>query len=192
MAIVTTAFSPDGEPFAYSGLTDIARSSGVGASGELSFQEIKGTVLLSGAGDNQRVNVTCDCPPNFAYALQSCYMAIEAQTAATDIGFPDMCEVKIQNANAETDATQLIPFELISSGQAGTRATNTFRKSYGPRNLASVIVIPLVGDNVSMTADFVNQTANDQAYEIYFYARFLRFTIDQANHYRVNSPIPVR
>jgi hypothetical protein len=192
MAIVTTTITPTGVPFPYAGLSDPLRQFTQGAQSETIFQEVATDIPASGAGDNRRISLICTLPRNFAFAVVDCQIALEGETAATSNTWPAAFQLKIQNAANETDSTSLIPIELLSGGESGTRSTDDRRRTWTPTKLPGAVVIPAVGDSVALLLDVINQTANDQAYDLYFYARFLQFTIEQSNHWQVNSPVPVR
>ena len=188
MVQVTTSLTVTQAPFPFSGLEDILRPQSYVPLQEYRAYTVGESIPATGAGDNQRFLFQVTLPRNFAYAIVDLGVRITGANGATN-NWDNQLNCIFENASSPT---LLAPIALNSAGSA-TSSGAAERKIYSPARLPNTVVIPnLSTDSCLLVMDGYNATANDGAYSIDVLARFLQYTIAQANNWQVNTPMPVR
>ena len=154
------------------------------------FQAPVGTVIAAtGAGDTSAINVMMLLPKNFAFVMTDFSCQIRAAGNKTN-NYDAIGTLRISDANNARTYTQMCP--INSEGVA--RVSDQEVRNYCPAMLPDTMIVPPTGVDEGGFVDFwvSNIVANDFAYTISVYAKFLQYNIIQSFDYRVNAPIPVR
>lgn len=190
MAIDTTTLTPSQIPFWYSGIPAITRQSSPVPIGEIRLAALGQTIPNPGAGDNQRLEVAASLPANYTYVLTDVMLRILRNTAGTNQWGQS---VECLWRNAASGQTTESAIELFNRNVIQVGGTNVPERIYTADKLPSYVTPPAsMGDQVSMFLDVVNQTANDGAYTVHFFARVLCFSMLQASNYGANAPLYIR
>lgn len=188
MALTTTTVNPTLEPFPYAGMPERQRGQTPIPSREMRCYTRDKSITAGGAGNEQRLVVQLDLPPNYAYVLVdlSCMLGL-----AGSINWDAVIQGYLQDGL--TTVKSRIPMELFSHGITEYTAAGSERRVWIPEDIPRATLIPSVaGEQVRLHLETINSTQNDGAASFTFYARFLEFTIEQAHHWQVNTPEPVR
>lgn len=189
MATVTTTLVPPPIPFAYAGFPDVYLPDTSHAAGDIRFQAFDQAIDLSGVGDNQALVVNMDLPSDYSYVLVDLTFGISSGTAATTNNWPLQMDCHLQDS-----VTGHVFESWIALDSAGICLSASDRENliYSAPRLPTPVVVAVPGSMVRLQIQSFNETANDQAYLAHVFARFMRYTVVQATHYAVNTPIPVR
>lgn len=189
MAVVNSLFYPTLRPFAFSGLPATDRELSYAPSREIRCY-LDDTIAATGAGDNQRMNVIISLLQGFAYCLVDFSLTIEAAVGATH-HFPASCFVNWYNA-VSTPGVGLT-MEAVSDNLTYRSTNNQESRTYRIPVVPKAILLPSgPSDQDQFRCESVNQTANDTAYTVSFFARFLEFSVEQAHNWQANTPQSVR
>lgn len=189
MAIVQTTVNIDPVIFGFSGLGGMIQPQTEVPRGEVVYSTTNEAVTV-GTGDGQFLEIICNLPRNFAYVLMEIHLGI------TGVGVDDWDEVALA-ALVDTKTPNGRSFNLQMQGTSnglGHRLPGSnfsFRRLYTFEDYAKVLV---QGSAARLNVDLANDGLGDldQVAAFEFYARFLMYDIDQAHHYQVNTPTPVR
>lgn len=187
MATITTSFTPEGLTFPYIGIgVDPAQFITMIPSAEVMFQITSGAVTLSGVGDDQKINIDCALPRSFAWALVESSLILKS----VDAGDWDL-NCRSWLVDATTNPVYNTPIEYVSEGLAHD---TTLQESltYTVRNLPTKIIVPHSTLDANFHVQLHNITLNDAAGVMTFSARFLRYDLNQAHYFAVNTPLLTR
>ena len=193
MATVLTSLNPTQRPTTYAGAASIRREDSAIPVDEIEFSSKFSQVATPGAGNNQGLAIACAPPRNFAYVLSQIFLELRTSGASTN-NWPNVITGTLGNSSVTAQTDFLVPFELVSNG-AGLLQSDAGAESkvYCPSRAPGQVIVPrLPGATAYLSIQSYNSTANDVAYLVNFYARFLMFTIDQVRNYQVSYPTPVR
>jgi hypothetical protein len=146
-------------------------------------------VALTGAGDNQLVYINIELPPAKAYRCVQALVQLRATVAGT-FGFQAALGGLYQND--ETAPTVRIPIEFQSSALAMINVDIESRFYSATTDLPRVILAPATpaGQNFLQLSAY-NNTANDTAYLVNFYARFFEYEPGMVHEWAINQLQPV-
>lgn len=193
MAVITSAFSValanmTMETIPYTGGGTMEQVNTPIPRAEINFIINDGSVTLSGVGDTQLINITCNLPLSFAYIVQE--ISISQLVGVDGDAWANFGLCRLRNNNSV--GAWKHSFDLFSRGNYFVTAT-TQAKSYhlsAPGEL-NRLVIP--GTSATLITTLANVTTNQSAMILDgFMARFLQFDINQAYFYGANTPIPIR
>lgn len=188
MATITTALAPLPTPVAYIGpapsqelwQTPIPR-------GEIDFIEQTAAVTISGAGDNQLLQIQCGIPRGFGYVLMDAYMTmqnidVDAWSAATRFRILDSAATPTWRVNQRFEAGSVINTGTLFFHRTWQLVAPAWQK----------VIICDKGDDGQLLVQVMNLTLDQAAGSVDFLARFLQFDLNQAYRWSVNTPFPVR
>jgi len=128
--------------------------------------------------------------PNYAYSLLDVYLQIQPGAGATN-NFGNQANGQWADAVVGADRKLVTNFELHNEGVALSSAVEL--RQYTAVRTPQIVLLPaLAAEQCQLNVAIYNATANDGAYSVDFIARFLQFGVEQAHHYRVNTPQLVR
>lgn len=188
MATVTTTITPAQTPFPFSGL----RPGGpdVAPTRELRCYA-QTTIAAVGAGDNQYFTAHVTTPIGLCYALVDWGVVLRS-AAGNNNNWPGELAVHVED-NATGTPTLLYPLQAFNRAVAQSGTTNQEYRYYSLVHLPNMVFVPgSAGVGLAFRCSSYNETANDGAYTHFIFLRLLEYTLNQANDYRVNTPIPVR
>lgn len=189
MALIPTSFNLTPRYFPYSGLSDPARDLSHVPSGEVRFFATSESIPAPGVGNNNQLIVICQCPLNSAYVLIDLSLRISAVSG--DVEFDDQMTALLADTGEAATRTYAIPIPFDSAGQAANQALEM--KIYTAPVIPQVVVVPgSPSAAANLTIGAYNTTVDGDAHVMTFFARFLRYGIEQAHHYAVSTPQPVR
>lgn len=183
MALVVTSVTPDPVPFPYSGRQKPDQA----PMGEIIFASGNQDIALTGVGDNQFLNLTCNPPQNFAYVMMEASLRIRVDNTGDTNNFNTIAQTnwrdnnKMSSFNQRMDAGAVFDnagFEELTFVHAG--------------NLPTIMAVPNSGEQTSWIMTCFNSTANDVAYVAVGFVRMLQFDLQQAHDWRSNVPLLVR
>ena len=154
--------------------------------GEVQCVNSNFTIPAPGAGNNQALDINCPLDKGWAYVLLECFASIA-------VGGTNTWEVGLNTIwrDGETTNTMWIAVPMISEGIIEESGAEVI--TYYPPVIPDTVMRPNTPDDGAFfKAKAYNATINGGAATGRFYARFLRFGIQQAQHYGINFPIPVR
>lgn len=174
--------------FPYAGITDLARDISDVPRREVRFAVIDGAIAAGGAGNTQTLRVNCLPEPNFAYVI------IEAFANIDIVGTNNFqAEAVYSITDDRADIARTYFWFNQMSGTAAVSAGGVKSKIYRAAQVPQLTVTPAAeGDGMQLQFTFTNFVENDNAYTYDFFCRLLQYDIEQANHFAVNSPSPVR
>jgi len=186
MATTTTNFTPAPSRFSYSGL-DVPSNVPIPAA-EISFRVDAGTVTAAAAAEDQKWQLHCYLAEGYAYILKGLNLYIYDAEAG------DMADWTNQVACWLTNNTDGAPQYIIGLPMAGDIALTTavLKSASWQVALPKKIIIPLGGHQGELHLAQFNPVADGGPMTLYFQADFLQFSIEQAHHWAINTPWPVR
>jgi len=187
MATVTTTLTPDPRLFLYEGMPDAARQSSVAPVGEVEFIVHDESIASVGAGDNQAIDITCECPVNYAYALLDLSASISGVPTGNTNNWSTALTAFVSDSGFADRTFEW--YLCMDNHGVSTNATNKQFRAYCPQRLPSIVV---AGIQPQLQIQSFNTTAADSGYNLNLYARFLQFNVNQQHHFEVNTPIPTR
>lgn len=189
MTIIVTTQAPLQRYFPFTGASDLER-----ARTEIPMREVRcisprvNTIPTTGVGDNQQLDVDIILDRNYAYVLSDLFLRISADTGDTNNWG---AVVNASWRDAFTGAMVFIPMEMVSEGIAIVRDKQ--HRVYSITRNPQIVMIPNRADaNPYLEIGAYNSTSNDVEYTTGFFARFMQYGIEQAHHYAVSTPTPVR
>ncbi len=196
MATVQTDLTPEIIYTGYGGVPDTNRDVSYIPRGHLTAHIFGGVVPLSGIGDNQLVRIDAVLPINYAYAIVDLQVSIVADSGLT-MGFMDSGLCRWENVSSGGSRDIVIDFELQGGNDVTMGTGPTVARAYGPVGgskeiFNSILVSHVNGLGPALLTQFFNLTANDIAYSVQYYAKFLQFDVLQVSNWEVNAPLPTR
>lgn len=149
---------------------------------EILFYEEAGVITAATGGDTQSLTVTCALPKGYAYAMVECYQAI----FCADISEWDAA-LYAEVTGVDPDYKTMLSME----GKATFRNSAVPAKVYPLEQPLLKIVVP-GADGAQFLTFSTNQTAAGAAGTVRMFARFLRYELNQAHYWAVNTPTLVR
>jgi len=147
---------------------------------------LNGSVPVEAGGDSQKLDIQCDLPVNFAYVLAEAHFSIfgaditEWETVA-DVFLTD------GSGSGDQNRTEIKAIPAWSEGVVGTLLAFRFDfQGLGVTLPANSVSVP------QMRLIIANDTIDGSVMTVNWSCRFLQFNIEQAYHYAVNSPLPIR
>lgn len=191
MAATVTTIAPPPLLFSYTGLpAGDLRLNLPRAEVHFGGPQLSANVTVAGAGDDQRIDITCTLPLGYAYVLRELHLSMVNDDAADweDNGFTTW-----QNSTTEADRSTFVPMGIHSTG-GGANGPAGFRvKNWTLVDPIRQVVKPAVGNQgLEFFLSLQNPVIDGAAGFVHFMIRFLQYDIEQAHHYAVNNPIPVR
>lgn len=206
MAVVTTDITPIGSYVGYQrrALEDQSTRNPL-PNGEYQFSidgSVNGAIPATGAGDNQRFTVECVLPGAQSYVMLGATLTLQGGTAGSTVHWQNTIRGWWQSGTTGTLGVagfvrQDVDFE---AGQAsafgvwsGAVDTQVESKIYELVRVPTVALSPPVaGGTPRLQLASYNATANDQAYMLYFFARFLAYDIERGFAAGLNTPQLIR
>lgn len=193
MTTTTTSITANSSLFPFTGMdaTVLDRSSVPQA--EVIFKIFSGAVTVGGSGNEQRLNLTCEIPRNYAYALVGVYASITVVNGLANT-WDDQADLFIVDA-VGSDRSFEAHMNFTSGAVFDTLALprKTYGVTDGSMGLVKTIVVPppnSTGQKFGLS--FENLTQDGPAALVQLFARCLLFTIEQSHHFAVNTPTLVR
>lgn len=188
--MTTTNITPVAVPFPYSGMPDImGQLTGV-PRGEVSFFVDNVEVPLTTGGNDQRYNINCILPQGYAYVLRELFMLIHGTNSGN---WSDVAIANLQDAETNSLRDNLMPFEMFTNGLLETGSATFARKAYTACQVPKQVLYPAAPqEGIKLEIINANTTVDQAVCNVQFNARFLQFDVEQANHFAVNFPAPVR
>lgn len=191
MATTTTTLTLASSRVAYIGV-GVADGNNPIPRAELNFISYGGVVTAAAAGEDQLLSVVMSLPASYAYVLAHCSMwMFDAETgdmADWDTAFNAL----LTNVTSGTAPGSWISGIRFSSDALWSRSAVLKGRTYVGTELPQKIIIPNVAGNARMVCDLRNLTVDGGPMTLYFLAKFLEFDLNQATHWAVNTPWPVR
>jgi len=188
MATTATIVSPEATPFPYRGMPDIVGQATGVPRGEISFSEPDGDITVAAAAEFQRLDVRCCLPIGYAYVFREMHLSLSGADSNDWSLFGHGTFGDAETAGIRENS---MLFEFASRGVIPIE-TNP-RITYSYVNLPKQVVLPVSNaEGPIAILSIINPVADGTLMKFIFSARFLQFDIEQANHYAVNSPLPVR
>lgn len=189
MATTATLVSINGTSFPYIGTgVPAAQQPTMIPSAEVLFQS-DATITVAAAGEDQSLLIQCHLPRSF------CWVLVESTFRLSSIAgdnWDSECVSSIFDSGAA--ATVIVPIHCWANPagdglahQAGQKI-RTFTADPVPQKM----IVPLADDNARFDIFLENNTIDGAVGSIRFYARFLRYDRNQAQHWQVNTPVLIR
>ncbi len=189
MATITTALTPTATRLAFIGpAPTIEQWETPIPQAEIAFIEQNAAVIISGVGDNQLISIVAALPRGFAYILAEANMNLNS--ADVD-AWQDSARFRIKDAGSGPRWTVHQRFE--ASANVINNATSSFNKVY--ELVHTPVQKVIIGDldaAPELVIQVMNLTTDQAAGTLDFFCRFLQFELNQAYHWAVNTPWPVR
>lgn len=144
-----------------------------------------GTIPNPGAGDNQAVNFRCNLPQNFAYVLLQ-FGASVVGTGAASWVTTGMLEV--QNGGSSSD----YDFKVMCEVLTGTNTNANDHTSWKAQQLYQGLIICDQGEDGQIKFKTENGVANDDEHTFQGQVIVNQYTIAQANHFLLSTPMYMR
>lgn len=189
MATTATVFTLAGAAFPFIGI-GIAPAQYITSlpSAEFTFMMDAGAVTVAAAGEDQSIEVICPLPRSFCYVLVECIMTLTSN-AADD--WDKACRAAL-NDSASVGINRLaIPLQMTNT-ELGHSSALTFQRDYQVKPVPSKLIIPQTQDNASLNVKLRNVVIDGNSGTLRFYARFLRYDRNQAQHWQVHTPVLIR
>lgn len=154
-------------------------------SAEVSFVVNAEAVTVAAAGEDQSLQIRCFLERSFCWVLAECSMRI------TNADANEWDPEGIVNYSDSTQASLVaIPLVLNSLNVIGLSASKV--RNYQINNLPTKVIVPASTDSARLSVFLRNTTIDGAAGTVEFYARFLRYDRNQAQHWYVNTPQYIR
>lgn len=186
MARITSTFTPEPDVFPYAGMAEAQADKLNIVRAELRFQINGDAITISGAGDDQEAVIDVNLPRNFAYVHLESHIGIIC-TDSTQ--WESVAWGGLQNGRGGMTRDWIAPIEHFSNGATtfGGRRIWTAQAQ-----VKSVILPASPGENGEWQFRVGNPTLDQAAGTMFALIRFLQFDVEQAHHFAVNNPMPVR
>jgi len=186
MATITTTITPDPDPFQYQGLGDSIDSwASNRPSAEVLFLDPGSAVTKGGVADDQRLLIQCFLPRSFAWVLTELNFRMTA-TDAND--WDSVARAFLQDGTAAPSWSSNI---RIQNDGVSHNSSLALTRSYFGTQLPKKVVIPSADDGL-LEIKLFNVNLDGVAATIQFFARFLRYDLNQAYLWGVNTPALIR
>lgn len=187
MANITTTIAADPVrfPFVVPNTLDLAQSPIPVA--EVQAVTRESAVAATGAGDNQQIDWSIALPRGYGYVLMDWFAAIEPVTVPTTNNWGDLPEL---DWNDSATLSPRIPLFVQRYSPRGL--SSELARYYAMSTRPTAVLRPLASTEPLLSAKWYNTTANDQAYTVTVFARFLQYEVRQFDRWEVNTPQAVR
>ncbi len=192
MAEITTSLTAIARPKAFTGFPDNMSNLTPIPKREIVFTVTDGAIAAAGALDNQALLVTCLLDVGYAYAFLEQSLSIRLDAAASNTWADDGTGFLTDANGGGANRTFLLPFGIHSNAPARSILNSLDEQQYKPTFVATQLMRGNGGDQASLKVAVKNGTNNAGAATCMFYARFLQYTIEQANHYAISMAQLVR
>lgn len=155
---------------------------------EVLFSLSAGTIVVAGAGEDQQVRVTCNLPRGWAYVFLEATLRI----TNADVADWDDCASSEMKDN-DSGTVNFITHMTMCTGAGIAHASTTQPiKTYHVMNPINKVFLCNGAGDGRLRFVLHNLVIDGAAGTCDAYARFLRFELNQAHHYAVNTPVSVR
>lgn len=190
MAVTTTTVTPGGTMHPFSGLSEPERNRSPLPLMAVRFSTLSSSITAGGVGNEQELAVKCVLPVNYAGVFMDLGMRVFPAGGGAN-NFDTIGTAFFTDSDAGTPGRKISYFsELVSTGNAEPSGTQI--KCYRVQNPPTLTFVAPSNDSAVLQINLGNQTQNDGEYTLQFFASFLLFSVNQANHVAVNSPQLVR
>lgn len=156
---------------------------------ELSFVTFQGSVTAAASTEDQLLTINCVLPTGYAYIFQGASLLLE-ETEAGDLAAWDQdFGTFLRNTNVAGPRRWLAGLKFAGGELYDRTAALKARIFVCPGY--NKLIRATNGDGLFSAAGR-NVTIDEGAVTVYFVANFLEFDLNQARHWAVNTPIPVR
>lgn len=146
-------------------------------------------VTLGGVGDEQRLDITCDLPQNFSYALAELHADISTAGGTTNTWDVDAIAFIVDATGP--DRTVNVSMPVTAGGVVDDIVLP--RRVYKLENpMKAVLVPPPNSTGAKLGITFNNDVQGAVGALVTFFIRFYQYDIEQAHHYAVNTPNLIR
>ena len=162
--------------------------------GEVRFVQLFETVDAAGAGNEMAIAISCTLPENFAYVLLDLSCEIVAPAAGSNgNNFQPVANAILQNAATTGESDQGMLFRGKSENRHspyGGGYLNNGKEDmiYCFDCVPNFVLVPKAGSTGLLNVNLFNWTQGESGYLYSFFARFARYTINQAYNVSVNTP----
>lgn len=155
---------------------------------ELLFKSGSTAVTVAGAGEDQRILASCILPRGWAYVFLEATMRMDNPDVAD---WDDCAGLELSDSIADPNFLCHMTF-CNPSGEISHGSTAQFWKSYYVHNPVNKVFLCDGADDGRLRIILMNTTIDGTAGSVHIYARFARFDLNQAHHFAVSAPMPVR
>lgn len=188
MAIVTTTIVAPVLVQPYTGLPASVLERSAAPRADVIFKDNGVEVTAGGAGNTQRLAVACNLPQNFSYGFAEFHFSISTPTGSVNNWEANGLSIIV---DAAAGRTSFINSPLFNRGVADSFSLPT--RDYQIESKFSGILLPPANTSgAKMAITLANLTENMPAGTLNYYIRFYQFDVEQAYHYRLNSPQLIR
>ncbi len=189
MAITQTTLTPDPMVFPFLGLGQLGLDRSNVPRSEIVFSGINEIVTLGGVGDEQRLDITCNLPQNFSYALAEFHADISTAGGTTNSWDVDAIAFLVDATGAGRSISVSMP--VTANGVADDIVLPRVVYDIG-KVMSAVLVPPPNTSGAKLGVTFNNDIQGAVGALVTFYIRFYQYDIEQAHHYSVNTPTLIR
>lgn len=184
MATTTTTVAMQGTTFPYIGPTQ--GYLGVPVAELLFFQAA--AITVAGSGEDQILNITMALPKGWAYVLSELNFEISGADAAD---WDDCVRCQIRDSVASPSFSANLTLCSVP-GETWSTSTAIKGKTYQLLDpLKKTIISNQAGDG-RVFLNVMNRVIDGAAGNTEIFCRLLRYSLEQAHHFSVNNPMPVR
>lgn len=159
---------------------------------EVNFILRADTVIEAAAGKDQQLIIRCDLPAGFAYIFQGAQLLCDETEAGDMADWNTDLRSFLQNTTAAAPAQGRWLYPLSFTGGDLVNNSAVLKSRTFIAEAQSKLVIPLFGTVARMDSAFWNVVIDGGALTINFVAKFLEYDLNNAYHWAINTPIPVR
>ncbi len=189
MAVTQTSLSPTPMVFPFLGLGQLGLDRSNVPRSEIVYSGEAVVVTAGMVGEEQRLDITCELPQNFSYALAEFHCDIATAGGTTNSWDADAIAFMVDAVG--TDRTINVSMPITAEGIVDDVVLP--RRVYNLQNpMRAVLVPPPNTIGAKLGATFNNDVQAAVQAAVTFYIRFYQFDIEQAHHYSVNTPTLIR
>lgn len=187
MATTTTSFTPTPLVLPFAGARpNPSQDQSIIPNSEVIFRVNSGSIDLSGVGDVQRAIVDCLLPPGWGYLMTDWACSLADTVAGDTADWDDEAQLLLRDSST----SEVWRYTMGCSKPAlGFSASTTLKSAAfairGP--LLEKFIIPSVGSAQLFFSSF-NLVTNQAAMVIQYFARFIRYDVNQAYNWPINTP----
>lgn len=147
-----------------------------------------GPIVVAGAGEDQQVKITCTLPRGWAYVF------VEATMRLTNVDIADWDDCASSEMQDSTSGPVhfIAHMTMCNDGSIAHASTTQPIKTYHVVNPINKVILCNGDGDGRLRFIIMNTTIDGAAGQVDCYARFLRFEMNQAHHYAVNTPVSTR
>lgn len=157
---------------------------------ELNFVSVGGTLTEAAAGQDQCAIIACNLPKGYAYIFAGAEMDIQ-EAEAGDIADWNL-DWRSYLLNTGTAGGEQWLAGIKMTGDRAYNFSATLQGRIFKAQPISKVVIPVYDTDALYQVQGCNVTIDGGPMTLYFLATFLQFDLNQAHHWAMNTPIPVR